>query len=50
MMDAMDVVLARCTRRTHNEAFKQSGISACGGPEMSAVGVALADGLNASQT
>lgn len=45
----MDVVIARRTRRTHSEAFKQSVISACSAPGVSVAGVALANGLNANQ-
>ncbi len=39
----------RRTRRTHSEAFKQSLIEACGEPGASVAGVALANGINASQ-
>ena len=49
MVDTMDVVIPRRTRRTHSEAFKQSVISACLEPGVSVAGVALANGLNANQ-
>lgn len=38
----MDVAIARRTRRTLSEAFKQSVISACSEPGVSVAGVALA--------
>lgn len=49
MVDTMDVVIPRRTRRTHSEAFKQSVISACSETGVSVAGVALANGLNANQ-
>lgn len=49
MVDTMDVVIPRRSRRTHSEAFKKSVISACREPGVSVAGVALANGLNANQ-
>lgn len=49
MVDTMDVVIPRRTRRRHSEGFKQSIISACSEPGVSVAGVALANGLNANQ-
>jgi len=49
MVDTMDVVIPRRSRRTYSEAFKQSVISACREPGVSVAGVALANGLNANQ-
>lgn len=39
----------RRTRRTHSEEFKRSLIEVCGEPGASVAGVALKDGINASQ-
>lgn len=49
MVDTMDVVIPRRSRRTHSEAFKRSIITACREPGVSVAGVALANGLNANQ-
>ena len=48
MVDTMNLVTARRTRRTHSEAFKQSVVSACVQPGVSVAGVALANGINAN--
>ncbi|HNF77551.1 MAG TPA: transposase, partial [Thauera aminoaromatica] len=49
MVDTMDVVIPRRSRRTHSEAFKQSVVSACREPGVSVAGLALANGLNANR-
>lgn len=45
----MNVTQPRRTRHTHSEAFKRSLIEACGEPDASVAGVALANGINANQ-
>ena len=45
----MTIIPPRRTRRTHSEEFKRSLIDACGKPGASVAGVALANGINASQ-
>jgi transposase-like protein len=48
MVDTMDVVIPRRTRRAHSEAFKQSVISACSDPGVTVAGVSSQCGAGPS--